>query len=395
MKRLRLGLAVALAAVAAGPGSGPAHAEECPAVAYKVEAIAAPQANSLVQGTEVLVPVAYSLVEHETEPAFVYAEAGSSSLGALEDQSNTPPGRTASGYPAESLPAKDEDSWGAGTSRTEAGAERGFATADSGPGSGGASRIESVLDCDRVEIDLRWSARGMELDGGGSIGQVTQTARVVLGPEGKPEVEVDTVVADAALGLSELPGQVPDDVARDFFAAGGQELDIQDPVVEVRDGFVHLRSRMSAVRFGQPDGSQGIEVRGGYMELTAERLGALPPFTGGDDGDFGTVGPGTSALPDLPGDGLAPASGATGAVAAEDVEEVAVDTVEVRAEGEIIDFVRSGDTWWWLAVLAMALVALGWWKVADLRRDRWPTADWTLTQLERAGRRFRTTYLQW
>lgn len=413
-------LATTLALPAGGPA--PVGAEVCDPVAYRVEAVAAPQANELVQGTEILIPLAYSRVEHETFPQFVYAEAGSTSLGPLEQtplqpaqvpglllgllpvalpielpelpeldgapSTGEPPGRAVSGFPAESLPAVDRNTWATGTSHTEAGATRGFASAATAPGTGGSSEVESVLDCQTLVVDARWVVRALELPGGVALGELSQTVRVELGPDGEPQVDVDTVVLDEALGLGSILGQVPDDALSAFFAAGGQRFDVQDPVIEVEGDRVHVLAHPLVMTFDNPGGPQSIEVRVGYVEVTVERLGAVPSLPPVDDGAFGGGPDAAVDIPALPGDPVAtapaPTTSATGAA-----------MVEARSRGEVVDFVAATGSAWWPVPLATLLLVMAWWRLALARRDRWPTADYALGVLEDRGRRFRSTYLRW
>ncbi|MDQ2651279.1 MAG: hypothetical protein M3Z03_17215, partial [Actinomycetota bacterium] len=70
-----------LAMVASPPVSPLVDAADCAVPSYRVVADAAPVAAILNQGTTVYIPVAYSHLEHETTPQYLFAEAGSTALG--------------------------------------------------------------------------------------------------------------------------------------------------------------------------------------------------------------------------------------------------------------------------------------------------------------------------
>jgi hypothetical protein len=196
-------------------------------------------------------------------------------------------------------------------------------------------------------------------------------------------VDVETIVLDPALeplGIGALLDQVPDGPLQDMLRMAGQDLDVSSPVVDVTDGSVHVTSAPLLVRVVRPDAPQGVEVHVGHLDVLAERLPNPPAFE-----DAPLAAPRSpAALPALPGAAslaVSPPVPPAGGVAVID--------------GDVIDEVRELGSVPWRGTAAVLALAVAWWRVANARRDRWPTAHWTLTHLERAGRRFRAAYLRW
>lgn len=402
-----------------GRGSGAAVAAPCAVPNYRVVADAAPQANFLFQGTTVDVPVAYSHLEHETVPQYLFAEGGSFALGPIEgtvlqpaelvtllsgflpvplppdvlpvppiEGAPTlpdPPGRSTSAFPGETLAGERTNTWGLGRSRAVTGPDRAAASSDSGPGIGGASSVRSTLDCDRLVVEAEWTVRLLELPGGARLGQLGQRTRIEVGPTGPPEVTVETIALDPALAPLDLGGlldAVPDDQLGDGFRPAGQDLDVAGPEVDVADGRATVRSSPLRVRFVRPDAPQGVEARVGYLDVSVERLPSPPaPPALGAPAVTGSV----AALPPLPGlPVVRPARPATPPAAA-----------PPAAGALVVDRTRPGPAVPWAPPVAVVALVVAWWRVADARRHRWPTAHWTLTHLETAGRRFVAGYLRW
>jgi hypothetical protein len=421
VRRTRLAAVVLGGALALGsspPTGPPASAADCAVPSYRVVADAAPVAALLDQGTTVYVPVAYSHLEHETTPQYLFAEAGSTALGPLEGTAlqpaqlltliagfspvpippdvlpvpevpgapvlPDPPGRSVSGYPTESIAGDRTAVWGIGSSRARTSADAGLATSDLGPGVGATSRVSTEVDCDTLTVEAEWSIRAIELPGGIRLGQLGQRARIVLRPEGKPAVEVRTTVLDPALdGLDAgaLLDRVPDGPLQDLLRGAGQDLDVGGPKVEVTGTRVRITSAPVMVKVLRPDAPQGVEAHVGHLDVVAERLPSPSGAPAIDD-----VGGGPVAAVDLP-----PLPGEVRPLPA----PVTAADPTVALDPAVVDQMRRAGAVPWAPAAGLVLLALAWWRLALARRDRWPTADFALTHLERAGRRLRATYLRW
>jgi hypothetical protein len=435
------GLLVAgAAAIALASTGAPSPAQEgdgCAEVVYLSTVEAAPQATMLNQGQDVPVPAAYARVEHETSPAFTYADAGSASFGLLEGMEvqprdvvalltgflpvplpegllpdppetgstftiPTPPGRATAAHPVESIPEEDEASWGSGRSEARATATGAHAatrtTGASGAPTGGSTAVaSSALACERLELHATWSIDAAGT-GSAATGTIRQELRAVLHGDRVPEVELVTLAGDEALGGALW--QLPVGPLSELFEAFGQDFEVREPEVEVGPGLLRVRSNPVLWSMNNPSGPQRIELAAGHLLVEARFLGLAPDLDGGGilagDVTGGTI---DGAAPGAPGGDSA--TGDVGAPAVQAGPPGAAGTAEVGmapigTTGQVIDLSRPLAAWGWLATLAAVLAgAWAWWRLALARGDRWPTAAWTFRLVDRRTERFRAAFLRW
>lgn len=430
-------LAAGVALVSTGATAPAQQTDACPEVVYLATVEAAPQAAMLNQGQDVPVPAAYARVEHETSPAFTYAEAGSASFGLLEGMEvqprdvvslltgfipvplpeglvpdlpdtdspfaiPTPPGRATAAHPAESIPERDAATWGSGRSEARASATEAHAAtlttgASGSPVGGSTAVVTSTLDCERLELHATWSLD--TVGPGASSGSIRQELRAVLDGEGVPEVDVVTVAGDESLGgaLWELPvGPLSD-----FFEAFGQGFEVQEPEVEVGPGLLRVRSNPILWSMNNPSGPQRIELAAGHLLVDARYLGLAPdlevggPLAGGET---------TAAGDDVPPGGAAVGSGPAGSGATApspppeptDGSTDAVGLARIGSDGRVIDLLDPVSSWGWLVTVSAALAgAWAWWRLALAKGEQWPTAAWTFRLVDRRTERFRAAFLRW